>query len=304
MNKFEGIGETSDSEQLEEVEEGMQETTEQSYEEKMDDARQQHAIELARDQALKDQDRIKELEREIAEIKGNTPEKQQREDILKRLDGEEYYEDIKGEIPRELLNDKDFILRVLKKSQAGILEDISEGLKSDRGFMLEAIKASPDAFEAANESLRDDESFVLEALAADKGNSSLLYKLPDKFRNNKDFILKLSEVIGSLAFEAIGKDLRDDKELILHFAEKGALTAIRSASRDLQKDEEFVLQAVETILQRSNPERIDGDIQWALNGWDDPWFQDKYFKNQEFMDKVNRLKQEALLRFEEKQIDK
>lgn len=268
-------------------------------EEQITETRQQYASELAREQALKDQARIDELMREINEIKGNTPEKQQREAIFKELESDEVsYKDIKDKIPPEFLKDKSFIIEMLKKQHTEIVKDLSEEMKGDRDFALEMIKANRYVFKEIGESLQNDEEFLIEGI---KVNESLLYAVPENLRNNKDFILELSEAIGSLAIEVMGGNLRDDRELLLQFAKKGALEAIRFASGDLQKDEEFVLEIVKTILQRSSPERIDSDLQWALNGWDDPGFQDKYFNNPKFMDKVNKLKREALLKSMEKE---
>ncbi|KAG2375342.1 hypothetical protein C9374_009965 [Naegleria lovaniensis] len=135
--------------------------------------------------------------------------------------------------------DESQLLSDIREKGVKVLENVSESMRSDKTFMMEAVKQRGDALKYASDSLKNDKDLVLEAA---KQNSWALYYASDDLKKDKLFILEAVKHNGytlNYAFES----LKRDKEVVLEAIHQDG-RSLRYASDDLKKDKPFILQVV------------------------------------------------------------
>lgn len=163
----------------------------------------------------------------------------------------------------ELKDDKDIALEVVKKE--GPFNLLSQRLKNDPPFILEALKYDAKIFEFVSEELKDNRDFILQAV---KVNGKILSYLSENFKSDIAIVLEAVKQSGSslkhakinqsenaeilraalnndgLSLAAVEIALRT-KELVLIAVQQNSL-ALKYAPEPLRNDEAVVLQAVMT----------------------------------------------------------
>jgi len=69
-----------------------------------------------------------------------------------------------GVADEKILDDKEILLKALEVDRNFSIEYVSEELKADKEFVLEAIKRRPNSIKYASEKLRTNREFILEAV--------------------------------------------------------------------------------------------------------------------------------------------
>ena len=136
------------------------------------------------------------------------------------------------------------------REDASAIESVSDALRNDRDFILEAVRVNGLALRHASADLRDDRDFVLEAAQV---NSLALGGASDALRNDRDFVLEAVRVNGR-AFGGASDALRNDRNVALE-AVRANGPALWGASEALRNDRNFVLEAV----------RVSGRALWAAS---------------------------------------
>ncbi len=103
-------------------------------------------------------------------------------------------------IPSELVNDKEVALAALKNRQGvrGILSELPKSYRSDREFVVEAIKNQPYNYLDASDELKNNPDVAFEAIKIDseknRGYSGLVEELPWDLKTNKEFMKKVDDL--------------------------------------------------------------------------------------------------------------
>lgn len=139
---------------------------------------------------------------------------------------------------KELLNDREFILRVCSK-QPSALQFAHEDLKKDREIVLAAVKSYGTALEFAHNDLKKDREIVL---AAVKSWGKVLEFAHDDLKNDKEIVLAAVKGYG-YALRYASNSLKKDKEVVLAAVMQNG-NAFDCAHIDLQKDKEVILAAI------------------------------------------------------------
>jgi hypothetical protein len=153
----------------------------------------------------------------------------------------------------ELWADEEFVLAAMQKHgfwnafgpylSEGKFFHISEELRSNRGFMLKAMKTGwPDGLHFASEELRADEEFVLAGI--EYGGGHMLEAASVDLRRNKRvvFAAVARYQIGN-PLQFVSKELLADREIVLAGITKNSV-ALKYAASELQVDEHFLLSSV------------------------------------------------------------
>jgi len=119
------------------------------------------------------------------------------------------------------------------------LDEAPEYVRSNRDFMLKAVKENGGVLEYASEDLRSDREVILEAV---KNHGSALQYASEDIRVDKEIVLEAVKKDGC-ALEYASEDIRADKEIVLEAVKKNGW-ALEYASRDLRADKEIVLVAI------------------------------------------------------------
>ncbi len=120
------------------------------------------------------------------------------------------------------------------------MEYVSDNLKNDKEFVLEAVKSNGYALEYASDNLKNDKDFVLEVV---KQDVRALEYVPDNLKNDKEFVLEAVKSNGN-ALKYASDNLRNDKEFVLDAAKYHSV-ALQGASDNLKTDKEFLLKALQ-----------------------------------------------------------
>ncbi len=97
-------------------------------------------------------------------------------------------------IPNELMGDKEVALAALKNQQGvrGILSELPKNYRSDKDFVIEAIKNQPYNYLDASDELKNNPDVAFEAIKIDseqnRGYGGLVEKLPWDLKTNKEFM--------------------------------------------------------------------------------------------------------------------
>lgn len=167
------------------------------------------------------------------------------------------------EVPQILLNDKDFISKLLESSNKYNLfffAYVSDELKEDKEFMLEIIKDTPEMLSLTN--LQNDKSFMLAIL---KKNIEFADYIPESLKNDEDIMSLAIESSGDKLKEA-PEQIKNNKQIVLKAIESSPLM-FKFASQQLKDDKEVVSKAVglnhNNLIFASN--RLRGDKDFALD---------------------------------------
>ena len=177
---------------------------------------------------------------------------------------------------KEIINDKQFVLSILKKEPYLYIDYrdtyVGENLKEDRDVIIILISYNPSYIEYAPEDLRQDKDFMLEAIT--KYKCSLKYAgknlqndkevvtaavnnidpkndLLDReldfasydLRYDKDFILELFKKCNTISLWNVEDIFKEDKEVVASAVEKDN-SEIRYASIKLRNDYDFMIEMI------------------------------------------------------------
>lgn len=110
--------------------------------------------------------------------------------------------------PRNVYDQEDVILNELTKISSGheIMKHVSDRLKNDKNFALNAIEKNWHAFNYFSDEIKSDKDVVMVAVEKEP---HLLSKIPDKFKNDKDVVyeaIKKNHVVFRFASDEIKQD--------------------------------------------------------------------------------------------------
>ncbi|CAM0117194.1 hypothetical protein RSOCI_02480 [Rhabdochlamydiaceae symbiont of Dictyostelium giganteum] len=125
-----------------------------------------------------------------------------------------------------------------------ILEYSKEHLRSDKNFILSAVKLNGKVLAFASDVLKNNQEIVL---SAGKENGEAFQYASDTLKNNREFILAAIEK-DIRAFEYASDALRNDREFALSVIKKN-VQAFKYTSDALRSDREFVLSAIEKNVE-------------------------------------------------------
>ncbi|CAB9527223.1 expressed unknown protein [Seminavis robusta] len=149
-------------------------------------------------------------------------------------------------IPAEYLDDEEFVLGLLRNAtRSNGMHYISERLRSDREFMLKAVKANCQVLTCASKELKDDEEIVTEALKRDERrgySGGLLYCVSKRLQDSIPVVLEALKT-NSRALESASERLKSHKPTVL-FAVTHGWDNLWKASASLKDDYDVVLAAV------------------------------------------------------------
>ena len=146
------------------------------------------------------------------------------------------------------------ILRALKKYHGYaydfLKKEADKSLKSDREFILEAIKISPESFLFASKKLRSDREIALAAAEC----AYALEVAGENLKSDREIVLAYVTRWG-LSLEYAHESLKSDREIVMA-AVRQSEKALKFASPELKSDREFLLAAIPQssfeFLQRYN----------------------------------------------------
>ena len=143
-----------------------------------------------------------------------------------------------------------------------VLENISDELKNDKEFMLEAVKNDwyGEVLQYASDELKADKEFML-GIIKNYGYGSLLMYASDELKNDREVVMEAVKNNNTgEALEYASDELKVDKDIVLE-AVKNDGWALKYASDELKKDKEFILEAVNNNIKAFE---ILGDINKEL----------------------------------------
>ena len=164
-----------------------------------------------------------------------------------------------NELPEELRNDRDFVLKAVEANGA-IYEYLSDELKKDEKIAIISINSYFESFRHLPDELFDNEGVVEEAIKSGyEFGAVVLGYASDRLKDNKDIVmLAVSKATGVEFFyedrpeegytynDALcyaSERLRDDKDVVLLSVQNNP-DSLESASSRLQNDYDVVLTAV------------------------------------------------------------
>jgi hypothetical protein len=156
-----------------------------------------------------------------------------------------------SEAPQNIRSNKKFILEAVKNDGTA-LSGASDNLKSDRDVVMEAIKESGWALEYASDELKNDQEIVLNAV---KNIGRALAFVSDKLKNNRLVVTEAVKNQG-YALENASDKLRNDREIVLEAINEDK-DALDFASDELKK-EFSLIQSVK--LEENNKKILSEDI--------------------------------------------
>lgn len=146
------------------------------------------------------------------------------------------------------------LLRALKKYHGYaydfLKKEADKNLKSDREFILEAIKISPESFLFASKKLRSDREIALAAAEC----AYALEVAGENLKSDREIVLAYVTRWG-LSLEYAHESLKSDREIVMA-AVRQSEKALKFASPELRSDRKFLLAAIPQssfeFLQRYN----------------------------------------------------
>ena len=152
---------------------------------------------------------------------------------------------------KEILNDKYFILNILKKYPGKyykILKYLSYNLRDDDEIVKTLICIKTYTFELiyASDRLKKDYNFILDVI---KYNGDILKNVFDELKNNKKIVLEAVKYNGD-NLDFASNNLKNDKDIVLEAVKNignknlGYKNGLKYASNRLKNNKDIVLQAV------------------------------------------------------------
>ena len=163
-----------------------------------------------------------------------------------------------NELPEELRNDRDFVLKAVEVNGA-IYEYLSDELKKDEEIAIISINSYFESFRHLPDELFDNERVVEAAIENNQFGAEVLEYASERLKDNKDIVMHA--VSKSTGVELFSEDrpeegytyndalcyaserLRDDTDVVLLSVENNP-DSLKSASARLQNDYDVVLTAV------------------------------------------------------------
>ena len=166
-------------------------------------------------------------------------------------------EQISSLFPRELLDDKEFIIEAIKHD-LWIIEFASPRLRDDEEVILTAVSKYGHYFRFASDRLRNDISFVSSLL--DKGVADAYGYATDEIKENRDLALKVVNISGGF-LDYVPYPLNADREIVLAAVENTG-SALQYASDSLRHDKEIILKAIKQDSYEYNhvPDSLKNDF--------------------------------------------
>ena len=123
-------------------------------------------------------------------------------------------------------------------------KEADKSLKSDREFILEAIKVTTgESFPFASKKLRSDREIVLAAvLASNKLCSEVLELAGEKIKSDREIVLAAVNQTG-FALEYANEELKSDREIVLAAVKRDG-EVLKFASQEMKSDRDIVMAAV------------------------------------------------------------
>lgn len=183
-------------------------------------------------------------------ILGNNDIRKDEEIVLKAISNlmdKTDYKNIFKFINKDLINNKDFLIKEIVLTESAIILDyVDEEVFEDREFMIkaEAIDRTDDVSKHISKTFENDKDFLyqMELLG---GICCLEFASPE-LRNNKDFVINMIKLYsGNVEFAS--ERLKDDYDIILLAVSKNGNNLLE-ASSTLRKNEEIVIKAIENDL--------------------------------------------------------
>jgi CxxC motif-containing protein len=152
---------------------------------------------------------------------------------------------------KEILNDKYFILNILKQYPGKyykILKYLSYNLRDDDEIVKTLICIKTYTFELiyASDRLKKDYNFILDVI---KYNGDILAHVSDELKNNKKIVLEAVKYNGD-NLDFASNDLKNDKDIVLEAIKNignenlGYKNGLKYASNKLKNNKEVVLEAI------------------------------------------------------------
>ena len=142
------------------------------------------------------------------------------------------------DISEKEIKRKKQILKKIKEKRLS-LKELSKELQDDDYIVFNLIKSNGYELQFASDRLKNDPEIVIEAI----NDSGFTLRFASyKLRNNRDFALKVVKIDGG-AFKYINNSLKSDEEILTE-AIKNWGYALTSASPELRNDKKIVLKAI------------------------------------------------------------
>lgn len=158
-------------------------------------------------------------------------------------------------VPKQLREDRDYILFVAMNGWISALEFSPDKFKNDKEIMLAAVNKRGNNFKWASYELKQNKKITLTAISH-PDNPIKLRDVVDKFRNNRDVVIAAVKRDGDNLKWASNR-LKRDREVVLtaikYSKEPGSFKKVMAQFRD---DKEIVIAAVK---------RNGHDLKWASN---------------------------------------
>jgi len=168
------------------------------------------------------------------------------------------------DIPQILLDDENFVSKLLEKSPSYkifFFAYVSDTLKSNKTFMFEVIKDTPEILSFTN--LQNDKGFMLSLI---KQNIDFVNHIPPSLTNDRDIMLLAISYSGA-KLKDVPDVFKNDKEIVMKAIESSPLM-FKFASQELRDDEEVVIKATKfnhnSLVFASNRLRDDKDFALKL----------------------------------------
>ncbi len=183
-------------------------------------------------------------------VLGNNDIRKDEEIVLKSISNlmdKTDYQNIFKFINKDLINNKDFLIKEIVLTESAIILDyVDEEVFEDREFMIkaEAIDRTDDVSKHISKTFEDDKDFLyqMELLG---GICCLEFASP-KLRDDKDFVINMINLYsGNVEFAS--DRLKDDFDIILLAVSRNGNNLLEASSR-LRKKEEIVIEAIKNDL--------------------------------------------------------
>ncbi len=144
--------------------------------------------------------------------------------------------------------DKEVITEVLGAwPHQDAFQHATEKIKDDKSLAFDAIKAKDTNIEFISNRLKEDRKFMLDVASSIYMNSKVLRFLPEKYRNDKEFLMLLLKK-DYQSFEFISDELKNDAELVWSAMFESnvwysPVTCYTAAGQKVKEDKDFFARA-------------------------------------------------------------
>ncbi len=161
-----------------------------------------------------------------------------------------YYHCLNKFFPEELRDNKEFFLEAIKNKDADIIENACDEIKNDKDIALAILRYNSFGINDIPEGLKRDKEFMLNFIKENpKKNREVFYYLKE-LRGDKEFVTEFIKITKCPTYiKDASEDVRNDKKLMSQLIPLGYIN-IQYLGKELLKDSEMINDILLTDIKR------------------------------------------------------